>query len=308
MYEFNSTVQFIFTVGLEGTGHHFVEIIAKKSPAVRRLKQLGIWDEMVGPLRKLLFADTAKVEHPVGLWNAHCLPNKNPSMLEEEIVEKLKNIEAQANSMVARDSQMSTTTERITFPLPLNTAPTISDGRYGEVSYPNFMGPCRLLKYPDLNLLYNACRKAQVDCLQVYIYRHPMEILQSIVRRNFGQEDTATMQLYIADLHVITNQLRMYAAKTIGCFNFLSDDPKDLFWIEAQRDLWAWEDVTQYQAFMKNIYHAPPQNQNSSTHQEKSFNIPLDSHYRPYFLSWLSVHEHAVQVCRKAALTGFVTS
>ncbi len=311
-YEFNSTVQFIFTVGLEGTGHHLMGSITSESPAVERLNNFSIWNEHVGSLQHLLFAHPGdQTTLPMGIWNAHCVPEREASTLEDSIVDALNAIEGQANKMIVKNGQQrqdtfkstATLTERTTLPLPLNTAYAKHRGRYGQVSYPNFRGKCRPLNYPDLNLLYNACRKAKVDCLQVYIYRHPLEVLNSISRRGFGNDDTSTMQMYITNLHVIANQLRLHASRTLGCFGFFSDDPKDLYWVDAQKDLWAWEDDTQHRLFMDSVYEKPKHDDSNMTNEEKMQEYLSHSAGRAFVQSWWNVHQHALQVCRQATLT-----
>jgi hypothetical protein len=297
-YEFNSTVQFIFTVGLEGTGHHLMGSIASQSPAIRRLKKLDIWSK-VGALQARLFNQ----QHLSGLWNAHCAPKMPVSEIEEDLVKRLRGIEAHANQMLAQQQQNGTSVAtRTTLPLPLNTVHANGAGRYGEVSYPNFLGACRPLNYPDLNLLYNACHKAQVDCSQVYLYRHPLEILNSIVRRGYDNSESSTMQMYIADLHVMANQIRMYSSKTLGCFNFFSEDPNDMYWLEAQRDLWAWSNAGKYKTFMDSVYRKPEHSE--YTNEERFHQLLDESPHSPYLKSWWDAHQQVIQLCRQAAKGG----
>lgn len=299
--EFNSTVQFIFTVGLEGTGHHLMGSIAKESPAVRRLKQFGIWDTMVGPLHHVLFSHYLPwKDRDIGIWNAHCTSHRKAAELEHAVVEKLKNIEAQVKRRARNyiDSAQNLTGRRVTLPLPLNTVKAENGGRVGQVSYPNYMGNCRDLNYPDLNLLYNACRKAKVDCLQVYVYRHPFDILQSISRRGFGKSNAVSMQLYIEHLHVIANQIRMHASRTLGCFGFFSDEPQDKYWVDAQRDLWAWDDADEYRKSMEAIYKDP--RHDNITEEEKAHKWLASSRQKPYIVSLWKMHQHVIQTCRHA--------
>lgn len=301
--EFNSTVQFIFTIGLEGTGHHLMGSITKESPAVKLLNQSGIWDTLVGPLQHVLFSDysTWRKERDVGIWNAHCAPHKKAAELELGVVEKLKGIEAQVKKRAMKYIRTvhNFTSDQVTWPLPLNTAKALNGGRFGEVSYPNYKGNCRPLNYPDLNLLYNACRKAKVDCFQVYVYRHPFDILKSVSRRGFAKRNTESMQLYMEHLHVIANQLRMYASKTLGCFGFFSDDENDNYWVEAQKDLWAWDDADEYNKAMQEIYKDPSHDNITSEEKVRSW-LSSNSRQTPYIMSLWKMHQHAVQSCRHA--------
>jgi hypothetical protein len=239
-------------------------------------------------------------ERDVGIWNAHCAPRKKAAELEQAIVEKLKGIEAQVKIRARKyiSHVQNRTGQRVTMPLPLNTAPAYKGGRFGEVSYPNYMGNCRPLNYPDLNLLYNACRKAKVDCLQLYVYRHPFDILKSISRRGFGKSNAVSMQLYIEDLHVIANQIRMHASKTLGCFGFFGDDPNDNYWLEAQKDLWAWDDADDYKKYIEAIYKDP--RHDNITAEEKVRKWLSSSRQTPYIKSLWKMHQQAVQACRHA--------
>jgi hypothetical protein len=292
-YEFNSTVQFIFTVGLEGTGHHLMGIIAGRSPATQQLKSFHIWNEKVGFLQNELFSHAYNKAGRTGIWNAHCVTQSSASVLEGNIVEKLKQIEAQTKTMMAQNSTQKT------IPLALNTATVATGGKkYGEVSYPNFLGACRQLNYPDLNLLYNACRKAKVDCLHVYLHRHPMEILNSVVSRGFSSNDTSSMQMYITDLRVMANQMRMHASKTLGCFGFFSEDPNDTYWVEAQKDLWAWTNASEHKRFMDSIFQKPKHLKFTNEQQFQQW--LLNSDHGPYVQSWWNGHRHAIQTCRQA--------
>jgi len=267
--------------------------IAAISPAVRRLRDLHIWEEKVGKLQHLLFSyyEGKNAALETGIWNAHCAPRKAASKLEMLITGQLREIEEQANIMI----EQGLVNYRKPFPLPLNTVLAKDAGRYGEVSYPNFAGGCRQLNYPDLNLLYNACKKARVDCLQVYLFRHPLEILNSVVKRGYVKNDTSTMQIYITHLHVMANQLRMHALKTLGCFGFFS---KDDSWGGAQKDLWAWFNSEKYKTVIGSLYKTPERSNMTNTKQLQQW--IWQSEHAPFVRSWWNVHLHARHACQQA--------
>jgi hypothetical protein len=154
-YEFNSHVQFIFTVGLEGTGHHLMGSIVTKSPATQRLRTLNVWNaQHVGRLRHDLYSDTntkswfgsaTNRNNKSGLWNAHCVDNDNDNdnderssafALEESIVQKLKAIETQVKNnrmgmtMRAKNSNATEEETTTTIPLALDTGAMGAMGRY----------------------------------------------------------------------------------------------------------------------------------------------------------------------------------
>jgi hypothetical protein len=69
------------------------------------------------------------------------------------------------------------------FPIPVNG---LAERGSGMMSYPNFLRPSRPLQYPDLHLLYRACRAARVNCGHVYLHRDPRGIIGTykvVVRR-----------------------------------------------------------------------------------------------------------------------------
>lgn len=367
--EFNSKVQFIFTMGLEGTGHHLMGDIVQASPAMQQLtdEKFRIWPDLARRAQRLLFQDynntkidkktrsstsTSSHHHgkptrnltSVGLWNAHCAPRKDAASLEERLIERLELIEETATESLERsrrrrrrrrkvknynqtmddydydydyDTEEEDEDDRSPLVFPINTLSTLSD--YGEVSYPNFRGDCRPLNYPDLNLWYNACRKAEVDCLHVYLYRHPMEIINSVVRRGFGTMDASNMQMYIVDLRVMANQLRMYANRTLGCFGFFEAGERHS-WIEALQDLWKWGDnhneknddddddgdddnsTRIYHDFIDQIYQRPPAHRGDGIKGKDEQLMEALQHpiYGPFVRSWWNVHNHAIDTCLQA--------
>jgi hypothetical protein len=296
--KFNSTVQFIFAMGLEGTGHHLSGEITRLSPAMNRLIDANIWLQHVPQLHKALYwhYDPRDASLDVGIWNAHCPTHrKDAAMLESRIVERLRIIEARGQNWT--QSNHSNADYRH-FPLPVNTVTVMPQSRYGEVSYPNWDGPCRPLAYPDINLLYRACEIAQVDCFHFYIHRPPLDLLRSVVNRGFSGNDTSTMQLYITNLHVLTNQLRMYSSKTLGCFGFLG---MDRGWMTAQQDLWDFEH-DRYQEIIGSFYR-PPVAKNR-THVQQVQQWMKETEHGPYLQSWWKAHQHAIETCRRPIVDG----
>lgn len=324
---YNSTVQFIITIGLEGTGHHLMGMIAEQSPVLKLFKRNKLWPNKAKELQRSIYLNYSprRGKDVAGLVNAHCAPDKDPAMLQEQLVGHLRDMEAQVQKAIRKEAIsslrtaeiMSTTTggetnsshsvnwnasmltmEMPQIPFPINSLEAGGEGPYGELSYPNFVTPCRPLNYPDLNLIYDACEQAQVDCLQVYIYRHPLEIFLSTLRRSFITNDTSAMQLYITDLHVIASQLRIYANKTLGCFGFFESDEDELYWIHSQQDLWGFNNETAFQEMMERIYKAP-----ASSKLDKQAAMDrwiYHSKHGPYMKALWNVHSHTLGLCQRA--------
>lgn len=292
---FNSTVQFIFTMGLEGTGHHLIGSIARRSPFVDHIQTAYVWLNQVAKLQKGLYWHHYRggADVDVGIWNAHCPDHrKDASRLEDELVENLRNVEEQVKTSMSANNFTANTK----FPIPLNTVDANAKGsRVGEISYPNYLGPCRPLAYPDLSILYRACDKARVDCFHVYIHRNPFEILRSVVRRGFSTNDTSSMQLYTTHLYVLANQLRMHPERTLGCFALFGMDSD--VWMKGQKDLWDFEH-DQFLKLMKNLYK-PPSKKNQ-THAEQISQWIDETEDGPYLMAWWRAHSLAIENCRRA--------
>lgn len=231
------------------------------------------------------------------------------STLQASIVSQLTSIEHHAQTMLQQDleqrkqNQHPDSYRRYKVPFPVNSVPAGAKFS-GEISYPNFLRDCRPLNFPDLNLFYDACQQAKVDCLQLYIYRHPVDILQSVMSRGYvrNTQDLATMQLYMTSLTVMANQLRMYADKTLGCFGFFETNPKEQdYWKEAQLDLWEWHrDIPRYRKFLQTAYRAPNNNSSKLYDGESSSMWWKNSEQSPYMKTWWNIHQHVIDVCKSA--------
>ena len=131
--------------------------------------------------------------------------------------------------------------------VPLNAA-----GYIGEMaSYPQDKGPCRPLKFPSLDLFYDACEEAEVRCEHVYLYRDPYEVIKSTtMKRHFNQNVLVAIHQYTTMLYTIYGQMATYPDQTAACFGLEADDDgdmvayeghwgriRDLFWDGQSRDV-----------------------------------------------------------------------
>jgi hypothetical protein len=90
----------------------------------------------------------------------------SPSLLQSRHVKTLAGIQTMADS-----DENTTSTKSPLLSFPVNTLPAPGTGvTVGMVSYASFGGSCRKLNNPSLDLFYNACDKAQVDCRHVDMY------------------------------------------------------------------------------------------------------------------------------------------
>ena len=204
---------FVFVVGLEGTGHHLHNLLVGQSPHHVTLGQLQLHESILS-VSQLLFGS-------MGLMTVHCLetsPNLVPvpanatdrcakldtQCLYRELVKELQHIHS-----VVTTSQ--------TDPSLLVYVNTNSIMKTSMGSYPSFQHLCRPLQYPILDLYYDACEDAGVDCRHVYLYRDPYAALQSSLRRNFNKGPLSAMQLYTTMLLVLQAQFHNRPDRVIGC-------------------------------------------------------------------------------------------
>jgi hypothetical protein len=285
-----SSIQFVFVVGLEGTGHHLMGAIARGSPAVKRLKVLGIVPNMTKPLQKSLFH-----KEKGGLWNAHCKPKLlNTTQIQQEVVEAMKTIQGIADDGAHNGKKAAT----ISF--PVNTVQYNGTSKYGMLSYPNYGGECRKLNYANLDLFYDACDQAQVECRHVYIYRDPYDVLYStMVNRHYAPTLLAGIHLYTSMLKIIATDLQVHASRGIGCFGLYEQDGTTgrMNWWDPFRILWGWnEDTDSYEEYMAATYKPPTRFENKTEDEAHSF-VPkmLD----PYMKSFMETHQRVVRLCKE---------
>ena len=195
----NSNIKYIFFVGLEGTGHHLVGSMLKNSPLHMELKEMGLEDnenELRKALHKSLFNYAPGGGFGgAGLWDSHCSSKINSTrhtqMLKRRLIKQIEKINTQVTEM----KKVNDNHDDDVLVYPINTM--VTKGGFGEVSYPNFSGSCRFLNYPNLDLWYDVCHDANVDCEHIYVYRDPLAILQSTsIKRKFNKSTLSGIYLY----------------------------------------------------------------------------------------------------------------
>jgi hypothetical protein len=174
-------------------------------------------------------------------------------------------------------------------------------GNVGMLSYPNFKDDCRKLSYPNLDLLYQACDMAQVDCEHVYIYRDPYAVLRSTGRRDMNPTMLAAIHLYISHLHIIFAQLATHPQRTAGCWGVLEEEEEEEVNSTATDEMWTsiqsmfgWEDR---QAFQKDIFEGLYKAPTVLTDEEKKALVPPK--FDPYLQSLYRAHQNAIGLCRQ---------
>ncbi|CAJ1965687.1 unnamed protein product [Cylindrotheca closterium] len=222
----------------------------------------------------------------LGYFNLHCGNSSqalNAVAHRDMVVEKLQQI----NRRAAKASDENTTTTML---MNAYHGTRLS----GEMSYPNFKGDCRKLNYPNVDLLYQACDMAKVDCGHILIYRDPYAIMRSTNRRKFHNDSSivAGIHMYTSMLSIIQTQLWTHSHRTLGCWSVL--DPTEDVWQSIQR-IFGWESRIEMAKAVRKIYWNPK----PLLEEEKELIVPTI--YAPYMDSFLRHHEDSVELCRQQA-------
>ena len=286
-------LSFVLVLGLEATGHHLVWKIVDGSPTFAKLVKLGIHPNKTEQLLRALWRGyTAPTE---ALWSATCQRNKrgqrfpspNVTQLQTTVVEILQSIQQTYD----RQQQVQNLRGLV---VPINVLEI--DGDAGQISYPNFAGPCRPLSYPNLHVWLEACTLAKVECQMVYLYRHPYSVLASTMKRHFHADWMQAIHLHTTQLQILHSQLTALPPQSIldcwGMYYEEQDGSTSPFsWRNSNMgQLLGWTNRTAFEGFVETVYHPP-----------KSLNVPKLlkelQPYQPYLETLLHVHERVVQLC-----------
>jgi hypothetical protein len=307
-------IQFIFVVGLEGTGHHLMGRIIQNSPAFHQFKHYSGLEDYRQAMKALHLSLFDKA-HGTGLWNLPCDCTRNVTKTNrssrsvattsthhdeeqehrlEQVAEILKRIQTQHSAQATS----STVPPVVSFPVNTITVDKDDKNSFGQASYPNFGGGCcRLQQYPRLNLFYRACAMANVDCRHVYLYRDPYQILYSTtIHRTFNvnlAQGVALYQRLLSD--VLLPELTVYSDHSLGCLGFyeqlpvpssFGDDNDNISgtfqdhhdWQRAIQKLWQWRNATKFKETIDRIYHPPSssQHRNATTDIHSSLMTQLE--------------------------------
>lgn len=207
-----SQVTFLMILGLEGTGHHFYASMYEDSPAFydHRLT-LNENYTMYLQLKEKLYN---RFDQDQGLWSRPCFTGfenstfstQNDTLPFDEVVRLLKEVKSKWE---ARSKKATT------FPLMTGAGKGI-----GELSYPNFRGPCRPLQYPDVDIMYAACKAAEVTCKHIVMTRDPYEVIKSTtVNRKFS-EANIQIKLLTTMLDVMNSQVQSHPEGLIAHWHY----------------------------------------------------------------------------------------
>jgi hypothetical protein len=245
----------------------------------------------------------------MGLWSAPCRENymhtntpsqgatSNITRIEHSIVTLLKSLETKAKRQTHPQQSTTTTTTW----LPVNTL--FNTPSSGLLSYPSFMGPCRSLTYADINVWYDICKRARVDCVHVYLHRNPYHILQSTtVHRHFNSDLLHAIHLYTTLLSVIYTQLARHSFRTFACVGFFDDDGVGggvSTFATPMADLLGFPTPRDFETYFQSIFHPTATTNTTTTNVNPTVVVP--PHYEPYMKSFVQLHKDVLQLCRQSA-------
>lgn len=200
---------FVFFIGLEGSGHHLINALMKRSPSQKSLGMRscagfkGLHEDILGSMVR----PRHKPEHA------------DPSAVFVNATNKLRHI---------RDTfskHKDDPNEQLFISINCNGC-----HKAGLLSYPDFLRPQRELQYVNLHSFYRMCQEAEVNCRHAFIYRDPLQIVRSTtMKRHFNPNKLEAVRLYTLMYQVIHSQLVMFRQYNLGCFGFV--DP-----VGAQKD------------------------------------------------------------------------
>eukprot|EP00977_Amphora_coffeiformis_P005068 scaffold1068_cov167-Amphora_coffeaeformis.AAC.26 len=264
-------VQFVFVVGIEGTGHHLLRKFVKESPSVARQDVLGMRNDTYN-LQSLLY--------PQGLWDAVCNTHRdiNVSLLYRRLVDQLRLVRQRAQGDQAQTIMLNV--ER------------------NMISYPTDMGECRHMHYADLDALYTACDEAKVLCGHVYLYRDPYDVIRSTATtRKFNPTILSATKLYYSMLNIIYAQFAAHPDRTLACWGLY--DPHNEPWSSVQT-LFGWTNnsddhynATDFEQVFRRFYrpHEPLSMENRTAVVPPKLEVYMESMVR--------AHTRTLELCQR---------
>jgi len=209
-----SDVTFVYYMGIEGTGHHYVNGLQRSAPSTKAIN-----DKMFKLITRLGRALFNWVDKEHGLWTLPCakhLPKDDPSSDKvENPYKKVIGLMKEIEETWKRENDTPTPIH-----IPLNC------GRGEELlSYPAHTGECRALQYADIDLLYAACDEAGVKCKSVVMVRDAYEVIRSTVDHRHFTAKQRQIKLLTTMLDVMHTQVFANPDRLMTVYNYGDAEP-----------------------------------------------------------------------------------
>lgn len=298
----SSSIRFILFLGLEGTGHHLISEMTTVSRAKEDLVELKMHPKQTTKLYDLLFqsSQSGGGRSLEALWSSPCHLKKkkgdsniqqkaNVTKIENNLIQLLRDMKNKSKNQSKNQS-----TKNKSVVVPANGLFPNRERIHGMMSYPQFDGPCRPLTYPNLDVWYDICDAAGVQCQHIYLYRDPYEVVRSTTtKRNFNKDALEAIHLYTTLLGVLFAQLTRHASRSIGCVGLFDMESQES-WQRLLQDLMGIETDD-----MRRIYTPPKPKKKSTgtTHSSSTAEIPDE--IQPYMRSFVNMNEDVIKLCQQ---------
>ena len=285
---------FVFIIGIEGTGHHFIYELLSKSPNKKYLTELGICGQK-GDRQKGKTSDLYKLSallsnaHHTGVFDMPSTAKKGIDAAGHyiKIIELLKTMHQKFNDKRPQKND--------TFYIPINANACASASM---ISYPNFTGKDRPLQNFNLDMFYNACTDANVDCKHIYIYRDPYDVLKSTTtKRHFNEDTFHGIKLYTSELQQIHSQMISYPDHNLGCFGFLdvNGHTSNVDWTRFG-NLFGWKDRRRAKNYRRHTEEMKHTHKPVAMSDAKKLQL-VPQHLKPLMQSFEAIHNRVKDLC-----------
>lgn len=286
---------FVFTIGIEGTGHHFIYEVLSKSPNRKYLTELGICGQK-GDRQKGKTSDLYKLSallsnaHHTGVFDMPSTAKKDIDAAGHynKIIELLKTMHQKFNDKHPLKKGTP-------FYVPINANACASASM---ISYPNFTGKDRPLQNFNLDIFYNACTDANVDCKHIYIYRDPYDVLKSTTtKRHFNEDTFHGIKLYTSELQQIHSQMMSYPDHNLGCFGFLdvNGHTSNVDW-KRFGNLFGWKERRRAKNYRRHTEEMKRTHKPVAMSDAKKLQL-VPQHLKPLMQSFEGIHNRVKDLC-----------
>eukprot|EP00924_Labyrinthula_sp_SR-Ha-C_P006243 snap_masked-scaffold_31-processed-gene-0.28-mRNA-1 protein AED:1.00 eAED:1.00 QI:0/0/0/0/1/1/2/0/390 len=197
--QFNITVRFVFSVGLEGMGHHFLGPMFKSSKSSECLP---------APVKEDEYASTLAYDQMTkGLFGS----SSNFTFQRERLIKYMEMLVNVANKFSTKQKRS----------VVINT---MCPMHVGMLSYPNdhIWNRCHRTDFIDIRVLAEIFEALGLDLRIVVMYRNALDILLSTsIRRKFGLwDELEDIYQHTTEKFIIQQQLLRIDPKFFKCFDY----------------------------------------------------------------------------------------
>ena len=264
-------LQFVFIMGLESTGHHFLIPFLEQSPAAQQTAAVdGLADLVRSNALTIWNANPRKPD----LFSQHCYDKNLAAASVHTVFDRVVQNLVTARAKVAAADHPATVRRR-----------TVG---IQMVSYPTNFGPCRPMHYADVDLLYRACEAAAVNCAHILLYRNPYDIIYG--KRGVNPGILEAIKVYSTMLSVMYRQLQTFPDRTLACWGLFETPALDSTWTSL-RKIQLWDDTASFDAAVNRTWRTKTPMTDDVRHTWFPPGV------QPAMQTLLRQHEQVVELC-----------